>query len=196
MMVRRSHRTERRAPRRPSLPQILVVCNGVRTEPRYFEGLRNHLRRHTFKIKIVSKGVSPRQLVEHAIDLRRREPDQFDEVWCVFDVDEFDISDAAVTARRSRIELAVSNPCFELWLLLHHEEHRAHLAGYQDVVVRLKRKVPAYDKCALDFGDYVRGLADAVVRGRALDPESRELHLNPSTGVWRLVEKIMGEDHE
>lgn len=194
-MARRWHQARRRSPARSPLRQILIVCNGVRTEPRYFDGLRCHARGRAFKVKVISKGVSPRQLVEHAAGLQRQEPDQFDEVWCVFDVDEFDVAEAVAAAKRSGIEVAASNPCFELWLLLHHSDHRSHLAGYQEVVARLKKSVPAYDKCALEFRDYVGGLAAAIARGRALDPEGRGYRVNPSTGVWRLVDKIMGEDH-
>ena len=40
-----------------------------------------------------------------------------------FDVDEHPgISDAKQMARASGIKLAISNPCFELWLLLHFRE--------------------------------------------------------------------------
>jgi hypothetical protein len=54
-----------------------------------------------------------------------------DEVWCVFDVDEHPkLAEARDQANANGIQLAVSNPCFELWLLLHFQEHRAHAGGH------------------------------------------------------------------
>ena len=47
----------------------------------------------------------------------------FDEVWCVHDVDDHPrLDEARIMARDNDISLAVSNPCFELWLLLHFRE--------------------------------------------------------------------------
>ena len=61
-----------------------------------------------------------------AQDAARREDDEnlaYDAVWCVFDVDEHpQIADARQMARANGIELAISNPCFELWLLLHFRD--------------------------------------------------------------------------
>jgi hypothetical protein len=93
-------------------------------------------------------------------------------------------------ANRQDVNLAVSNPCFELWLLLHHADCRSHCAGYADVVARLRKHVPAYDKTDLRFADYVAGVYDAVKRARELDPTGVDHARNPSTGVWRLVSTI------
>ena len=89
-----------------------------------------------------------------------------------------------------KVNLAVSNPCFELWLLLHHTDCRSHCAGYDDVVRRLKKHVPAYDKARLRFDDYAGRVFDATKRAKDLDPTGASHDLNPSTSVWRLVEKI------
>lgn len=94
-------------------------------------------------------------------------------------------------ARRAGVSLAVSNPCFELWLLLHHAECRSHCTGYADVASRLKKHVPGYDKTRLNFADYADGLNDAVKRARDLEPTGTDHTQNPSTGVWRLVGKIV-----
>ncbi|MFY1670744.1 RloB family protein [Plantactinospora sp. WMMB334] len=94
-------------------------------------------------------------------------------------------------ARRLGVRLAVSNPCFELWLLLHHTECRSHCAGYPDLERRLRRQLPTYDKARLEFRHYAAGVGDAVDRGRRLDPTGVAHHVNPSTGMWRLAELIM-----
>lgn len=178
---------ERRVGARPRRRQILVYTGGLRTEPAYLTGLIRHSGRLGVAVTVKSKGLDPRQLVHHAAAFVRRSRELFDEVWCVVDVDEFDVGVAVTEARRAGVHLVVSNPCFELWLLLHHAGCRSHCAGYEDVVVRLKKHVPAYDKARLDFADYAPGIGDATKRAKELGGDHTQ---NPSTGMWRLVETI------
>lgn len=101
--------------------------------------------------------------------------------------DEFDLEKAAATARRLRVELAVSNPCFEYWLLLHFEACAAPLVCYGDVEKRLRRHIPGYSKSGRRFDDYVSGVDLAVERARQPDAGHTR---NPSTRVGLLVETI------
>jgi hypothetical protein len=97
-----------------------VVCDAVATEPDYLKGLVAHLANPAVTVRIKTKPCSPSQLVAYADGERARAQDDFDQVWCVFDVDDYpDIPAAVATARRLGIEVAVSHPCFELWLILH-----------------------------------------------------------------------------
>jgi hypothetical protein len=141
-------------------------------------------------IKVRNHGRSPRQAIEYARKLTAGNPRTFDEVWCVVDVDQFDIAEAAAAATRARVSLAVSNPCFELWLLLHHDSCTSHCDGYVDVAGRLKKHLPEYDKSRLTFAAYRDGVDDAVRRARRLDPTGTAFTTNPSTNVWQLVERI------
>jgi hypothetical protein len=132
----------RRGPTRDPLPLILVVCEGRVTEPEYVEAFRIAHGANTVRVRVESPGGDPRALVDRAVELRNeaerearraRDPNlRYDEVWCVFDVDQHPrLDDALAMAARSSIELAVSNPCFELWLLLHFAEQTAHLSSKQ-----------------------------------------------------------------
>jgi hypothetical protein len=163
------------------------VCGSECTEPQYLAGLRDSLDNRAVDIRIVKHPRSPAQVVAYTVKIMTAD---FDEAWCVFDVDKFDIAEAVRGAGASSVEVAVSNPCFELWLLLHHEDHRAPLVDYRAVVARLRRHVPAYDKAELDFADYAERVGDAVTRAKALDATGLSHLSNPSTSVWRLVEKI------
>jgi hypothetical protein len=135
---------------------------------------------------VTYKALDPISLVRHAARLAGHRGEKFEHIWCVVDVDQFDIATAEREAARHGVELAVSNPCFELWLLLHFEDCTAHLDGYPGAVQRLRRHVPAYDKTRLNFRDLANGVPAAVKRAKGLDPER-----NPSSGVWRLVERVM-----
>ncbi|MFL6074029.1 MAG: RloB family protein [Mycobacteriales bacterium] len=189
MPARRNPRDSRRAPRREPGRRILVVCGGLRTEPAYLEGLKSWARNPAVRVRVKPRGGSPQQLVQYAIEVLRRERENFDEAWCVFDVDDFDIAEAVAHARRAGIELAVSNPCFELWLLLHHGMCQGHMAGYPQVVAKLRKYVPGYDKASLDFRQFADGVGEAVERAKKL---GEDCAVNPSTGVWRLVARVMG----
>lgn len=131
---------------------------------------------------------------EAAVEARRSRDANlaYDEVWCVFDVDEHARADAdRQLAANEAVNLAVSNPCFELWLLLHLADHAAHLTAAQ--AGRLVRKhLPAYDK-HLRFHDFAAGYGDAVRRAESLGrrlADAGRTDGNPSTGVHRLTERI------
>jgi hypothetical protein len=94
-------------------------------------------------------------------------------------------------ARDNAIELAVSNPAFELWLLLHFGEQ----PGMKDrKVVRelLDAFITDYDK-HVDYEKYRAGYEQAVRRAKALgevDLNKCQPGPNPSTGVHVLTESI------
>lgn len=97
---------------------ILIVCEGARTEPAYFESfpLNKKVR------YIVGAGANTVTVVKEAIRIRNKE--EFDEVWCVFDRDSFPLGrvlEAFKLARHEGINVAFSNESFELWYLLHFQ---------------------------------------------------------------------------
>jgi RloB-like protein len=190
----------RRRPFRNPLPRILIVCEGTRTEPGYFKELR-----HTERIPIeleISPGGEPKTLVERAVELkniaekepksRRDENLLYDDVWCVFDIDEHPaVPDAKQQARDNGIELAISNPCFELWIVLHFRDQRAHID--RAVVQRdCAKYLPDYEK-AVPFAKLHPNYEGAVKRALDLDAWQQTRGgegSNPSTGVHKLTEKI------
>jgi hypothetical protein len=207
-MARRGPRREdgralqRRGPIRDPLPVILVVCEGKVTEREYIEEFRLAHGVTTVRVHVIAPGGDPKALVEHAVALRdsaareaRRTRDMnaaYDEAWCVCDVDAHArLAEAQQIAARSGVRIAVSNPCFELWLLLHFADQTAHLNAAQAVDL-VKRHLARYDK-HLRFRDVADGYPDAVRRAEALRKRHEELGSaggNPSTGVYVLTERI------
>ncbi|MEV8436561.1 RloB family protein [Actinosynnema sp. NPDC051121] len=181
-MVRRensSRRSRRVIP--PRRNNVLVVSGGQRTESQYFSGLRLTRR---VPITVKCKVDAPHNLVKYAAKLRDRYREEFAAVWCVVDVDSFDIAAAIREADRADVNLAVSDPCFELWLLLHFADHRAHIADYRAARDLLARHVPGYDK-KLDYTAFDPGVEQAVERAARLGPD------NPVTHVGRLVHAVL-----
>jgi hypothetical protein len=194
-MVRRDNTQRRRPGSRKSKDRLLVVCCGAKTEKMYLEGMRKHFRGSPVALVVKPDAGAPSRLVDLAVKLWERDRDGFDEVWCVFDVDEFgdDVEDAVTTAGQMDIALAISSPCFEFWLLLHFADHTAWLKDAAAAKAKLCRHVPGYDKTKLDFAAFASGMADAIERGRRLSAAGRDHRANPSTTVWRLAATIVGD---
>jgi hypothetical protein len=114
-MARNHDDLRRRRPLRQPKPRFLIVCEGTVTEPRYFSDVR-HIERSLIDLQI-EPGGTPKTLVERAVE-RKREADgkarklkddnqRYEEVWCVFDIDEHPlIPEAKDQARANGIELA------------------------------------------------------------------------------------------
>lgn len=142
--VRGSQKISKSHGKRSENKKILIVAEGVKTEPQYFEGLAAHLNAqavHVISLKPVGVGRDPMSVVREAESRRERERrngDAFDSVWCVVDVDEHATLPAACTlASREQLDLAISSPCFEIWLLWHYEDRITWSTG-NALATRLK----------------------------------------------------------
>src|SRR5579872_6118279 len=74
----------------------LVVCEGEKTEPLYFEALKNDLPKgvlSTCLFDVEGTGMNTTSLVEEAIRLKQKKEDEtsrpVDRLWVVFDKDSF-----------------------------------------------------------------------------------------------------------
>ena len=117
---------KRREKTREKLVRFLVVCEGTKTEPHYFEAL---IKDHTSTVREVTiegEGQSTVALVNRAQaikqELERKNAMAFDRVWLVFDKDNFnDFNEAIRKAKKLGCQCAWTNEAFELWYYLHFE---------------------------------------------------------------------------
>lgn len=205
MVSRRRHDDRpigRRGPTREPRRRILIVCEGEQTERGYFEAFQHAVRNPRVHVEVAREQGVPLTVVKLAIEKRdeaerdaRRQRDEnlrWDEVWGVFDVDEHpNLERAIALAHAHAVKLAVSNPCFELWALLHFQDQRGHIERHK-LRAALQRHLPGYDK-SLDFARVHPGYAEALRRTRALADEAAragEPGRNPTTGVGDLTESI------
>ena len=134
---------------------------------------------------------------------RRRRKDLFekgDQVWAVFDRDEHPGFDEAVTlCAQNGVCVARSDPCFELWLVLHKDDYDKACTRY-DVQKELASLCPEYDKGGAktpDCDDLVQRVEEAEHRAEAQlrrRVEVGEPHGNPSTTAGRLTRAIREAD--
>lgn len=199
-----SARSHRRSPAARLQEQrvIRVHSEGERTEPDYL-GHWCVQRGSSLRISWGTTGADPMSLVRAArVDMRemkriRRPADRpFDQVWCVFDRDDhLHVNSAINEARQGGIHVAFSNPCFELWLLLHARDRTSELdrREAQRLATLLglvsEKDVPASAWQLLESGY-------GVAKDRAMRlAERHEMngsppHSNPSSDVWRLVDVL------
>jgi hypothetical protein len=168
---------------------VLVVTNGERTEYDYFDGLRREpWVVVTLRTRFL-KG-APEDVVALAVQIYQS--DEYDKVWAVCDVDEYDVSHAIQQSKDAAIGLALSTPSFEVWLILHLS---ARCPSFNDAVQAgqyLAKLLPGWDKTNLRFSDFKDSIAVATQRAKSRGEPPDD---NPSTDVWRLVE-LLGEVSE
>lgn len=206
-MGRRIPGLRRKAGKRRPNKIFFLFCEGERTEREYFEGLNRILNHNQVSVEMVVGVGVPKTIVAKArefINGRRKKRDlqsfeRNDEVWAVFDRDEFPQYDEALQeCRESGVGIARSNPCFEVWLILHycdyHKcEHRYKTQEYLESICKgydRKRRKTGEITNLLSKIDQAEERAERQLRSR--EEEGSALNA-PSTTVHELTRRIRGK---
>jgi hypothetical protein len=177
--------------------RFLIVCEGARSEPNYFEAFR--VNRRVVRVDVRGTGYNTVSLVKRALEIRGEEgyTEPYDQVWCVFDRDAFptdDFDDAIWLARSKGVNTAYSNECFELWYVLHFQYMDS--AFNRDVLAsRLSELLGRrYAKNSPDmYGELLARQATAIANAERLFQQyghRSPAAENPSTTVHLLVEEL------
>jgi len=185
---------------------FVIATEGAVTEPAYFRGLqeREVIDRARVHIEVIAtpreEGSSaPKHVLGRLASFasRYRLLEGLDELWLVLDVDRWpaqQLSEVAQEATQRHYDLAVSNPCFELWLLLHVADAPAGVHSSAACEVELHRVLGTYNKARPDLATFARRSAveAAITRARALDPDdaSRWPH-ETGSHVYRLAARLL-----
>lgn len=158
-------RVEKRGARRRQIkPVILIVTEGSKTEPQYFNHFRT--RQTNIDVQVLKSPTGGGStdyinLVRKAIDYSTKNqlsPAKGDSMWVVADGDinyaalspveakNAQLTRARAIAEKASIQIAISNPCFEFWYLLHFRYTTAHFRDYNAVLDALRPFLPDYEK--------------------------------------------------
>ncbi|MFZ3017054.1 MAG: RloB family protein [Gallionella sp.] len=197
--------------RRPASVQpkmlIVVCCEGRNTEPRYLDEFALANGNKMVRVEPIPAAGAPLTLVKRAIqekEKRLREASRSGnsfakafQVWGVFDIDEHPkIAEAKDLARGNGIDLCISNPCFDLWGLLHFVNQDGYIHRH-DAQRRLAEEMPGYEPEKGKFFNYslmhsryaqAKSRAEVLMRRRE---EEDTPGGNPSTDVYRLLDLII-----
>lgn len=135
---RREDRRKRKCGDRPSgANSILIVTEGKCTEPLYFGGMVKRIKEKmggnvdVVEIPVIDirgEGCSTGKLIEKTEEIVARAPIIYQEIWVVFDKDDFADFDSAIDrAKEKGYHVAWSNPSFEYWLYLHFNYNDSNL---------------------------------------------------------------------
>lgn len=198
-------------PTRDPNPVILIVCEGENTELSYFSAFRLS----SATIEQYGGKNNPTNVVRYASKLAHKK--EYDEVWCVFDKDNFtddDFHDAIREADEAGFKAAYSNQSFEYWLILHFEDHNGGKIPREDYTDRINSHIkplgahydgkgsklvtPAFFD-ALDGMDSVkneRRVQLAIDRAKRIYDRCRKAGVSPAesescTTVFGLVKRFL-----
>lgn len=180
---------------------IIIATEGQRTEPLYFnmEVFKENRRTQIRVLPSDEDGSSPRsvlkRLQQYADEYQFGEGDQF---WLVIDKDRWTddmLREIIGLCNDSDYQVALSNPCFELWLLLHFRKVEElelpkdmssnDIKGIFNPLIN-ERNAGDYD------ATYTPWINQALTEAPKLD-----IHPNapfpdcPGTRVYRLVEELI-----
>ena len=162
----------------------LVICEGE-TEVCYINLLKSWYKS---PIRIISH-IEGTKITPSLVEKRTKELkiSQWDKVhtFLMYDMDVQAINEKL---HKCKAEMLLSNPCFEIWLLLHAKDQKASI-DTDALIKELKKSAPVwknYTKSA--FTDTQKSFLNnntdiAVTRAKKL----REFQ-NPSTGIYKLIE--------
>ena len=200
-MKRAMRPVSRKHGNRPLASRILICTEGKSTEGEYLKAYADSHRHPGVRLKPIPVGGDPRAVVERAIGekrkLERGSSANRDSVWAMFDRDDHPrFHEAKDLARGNGIRLAVSDPCFELWGVLHYQNQDGPI-DRSECQRKLEILCDGYSrtggKLFTDATVITENYLDAVARAKRLlinrDREQRP-EGNPSTTVHHLTEHI------
>ena len=204
---RQARALQRKQGKRPPYDRVLIVCEGAKTEPLYFNDIRIQNRVSPAHVSVMPSdyGTQPSQIVTFARD-KFGETRAYEWVFAVFDRDDHTTYHNALQMaqgldnklrndekKKTRFIAVPSVPCFELWLLLHFADIQAHFHR-DEIIARLRNHIANYEKGTNGIYSLILpDLATATDRAKRLqqrsDPHAGD---QPYTNVDTVVTLLQG----
>lgn len=186
---------------RRSLPVLVVVCDDAKTAVSYFNELKQKVKKK-LTLRVVrnpSDRATPQDVINWAqvqkqklVEESSHDDTDRSEVWALIDLEQESARRAAGFAAKEAgetagISVALSDPCYEVWTLLHLADTGESFDNCNSVLSRIE--VEWHKKLGQEFGkkaqaDYSKILparTDAAVRARkhheVPDPSWTEIYL-------------------
>lgn len=177
----------------------IIATEGQKTEKQYFEMFQSE-RVEVVVLPTSDDNKSSPQEVYKRLALFREQFDlgREDQLWLMIDIDHWaqpnhikNLATICKEARRRNLRLAISNPCFELWLLLHHSEIENVSVTCEEVENLLRTTLGEYNKSNVKTHLFRDKIADAVRRAESLDNDLNALWPGcPGTHIYRIIKVL------
>jgi hypothetical protein len=182
---------------------VLIACDDTYAPKQYFDFFE--LKRVKVHVVETTDGTSgPEDVLNRLVSISC-EPD--DERWLVLDTDHLirgthlaTLTSVLQRARQSNVNIAISRPCFELWLLLHsvNDVNTEQFENATQVAYALRNHLGSYNKTRLLPAHYpLEQVVKAYRRAENLDQQiiGGEIPAANTTRVyliWRSIFAISG----
>lgn len=190
----------------------LILCQGEKTEPNYFEEIKNRINKK-YKEKITIN-VEPSKngrlaLLKEAEKTVQNSKKSFDHIWLVFDKDEFNKDEFDNTVYRAKslnekqeevkYHVLWSNQCIEAWFLLHFIDLKVDITR-EDYIQKINDN---WKKHGIE-GEYIKNdkqiynklekyQEDAIRRAKKIILENKEKapsQIAPASMVYEIIEML------
>lgn len=199
---------------------IVIASEGKDTERIYFKALAKEYSNPRVHVHILERSVdeqnnsSPEHVLKQLNDYKSQyELEADDELWLVVDKDRWTeamLSRVATECSQEvAMHMALSNPCFELWLLLHIEdvtlltpeeqkqwmENRKKSKNADPYLkARLRQKMGSYHESSYDAQTLMAHVENAIERARTLDKNPNDRWPQTlGTRVYLLAKSVMNK---
>ncbi len=201
-------RKDRLKSKRQAPANYLIVCEGKKTEPNYFNGLKKKINeKYGNKVDVLipnidikGTGMNTTSLVKYTQKTVNHANKVYGQVWVVFDKDEYNYEQFNSAIDNCNYNVAWSNPNFELWLLAHFKKVSRYVSK-DDVIQELskefqKKGLGDYTKNDTDIFDKVtsEGKLHTAIKNceymEELNKDGKASQRNPMTKVYKIVDGL------
>jgi hypothetical protein len=201
--------------------RFFIACEGRRTEYQYFKGLMQYSSELGISpmVEMIplrhgpNTGSNPLNIFEETVEILGQSNHyhpELDHVSIIVDRDmhsfkEFQYEAMLALCKETGFHLCITNPCFELWLLLHYSD----LSEYDHKLLLENRKIGSrtqterylmeklggrYNKSRIQFNRFFRErVLIAITHAQAFPHEAEQLQNQLGTGVGVLIEFLRSE---
>ncbi len=201
-------RKDRLKSKRQAPANYLIVCEGKKTEPNYFNGLKRKINeKYGNKVDVLipnidvkGTGMNTTSLVKYTQKTVNHANKVYGQVWVVFDKDDYNNEQFDSAIKNCDYNVAWSNPNFEVWLLAHFKKVNRYISK-DDVLQELSKE---FQKKGL--GDYTKidtnifekitseGNLDTAIKNceymEELNKDGQASQRNPMTKVYKIVDGL------
>lgn len=198
---------------------VVIAAEGKETENIYFEAMKRLRQASNVHVEILHRDddASSPSIVYQQINQFKQEYniEEDDQLWIVVDRDKWPVkmikSVAQFCNSDQHLNFCMSNPCFELWLLLHIEDvsslsedvkdkmrsnkKKSKRGGDTFLKKRLRNHLGSYQESNYDAERLIATVDDAITRADALDTNKQDRWPQDlGTRVYLLARTIMDND--
>lgn len=191
--------------------KIFVWSHTKKAEIEYFQDFKQYLKTHRL---MPERHVvwTPQELLNYVIGWKKQKKiDDKDQVWCIFDIDNFatkkeDREELIVLIKKAHsngIKIAFINECFELWILLHFDSVNSSIKRGKNIEEKIQKKFKSaklgnFEKNQKVFLSLINLQEAAIANAKKLVPDYNKIDWeyylsskgNPSTSIHFLIEEI------